>query len=94
MVRHILPNLLDTVAVAAVVAAAQAILAESALSFLGLGVQPPTPTWGNMLQNAQVYVFDAPWLAVWPGLMIFLTILCFQVLADGLRDALDVRVHV
>jgi peptide/nickel transport system permease protein len=94
MLRHILPHLLDTAAVAAVIAAAQAILAESALSFLGLGIQPPAPSWGNMLQNAQVYIFEAPWLAVWPGLMIFLTILCLHLLADGLREAMDVRVEM
>ena len=67
------------------------ILAESALSYLGLGVMPPTPSWGNMLSNAQSYVNRAPWLVVSPGATIFLTVLCLYLIGDGLRDALDPR---
>jgi peptide/nickel transport system permease protein len=66
-----------------------AILTESALSYLGLGIQPPTPSWGNMLQNAQQYLWSAPHLAVYPGAMILLTVLSYNFLGDGLRDALD-----
>ena len=68
---------------------AQAVLTESALSYLGLGVQPPTPSWGNMLSDAQSYVFTAPLLAVWPGLAILLTVLSFNFLGESLRDLLD-----
>ena len=68
-----------------------AILTEAALSFLGIGIQPPVPSWGNMLQNAQDFILTAPRLAFYPGLMIFLTVLCFNFLGDGLRDALDPR---
>jgi peptide/nickel transport system permease protein len=91
MVRHILPNVLDTIFIAAAVGAGQAILAESALSFLGLGIQPPTPTWGNMLQNAQLYIFEAPYLAVIPGSMIFITVYSLHLISEGLRDAMDVK---
>jgi peptide/nickel transport system permease protein len=66
-----------------------AILTESALSYLGLGVQPPTPSWGNMLQNAQQYIFNAPLVAVYPGLLVFGTVLSYNFLGDGVRDALD-----
>ena len=68
-----------------------AILTEAALSFLGFGIQPPVATWGNMLTNAQEYIFTAPWLALPPGFMIFITVLAFNYLGDGLRDALDPR---
>ena len=68
---------------------AQAVLTESSLSYLGLGVQPPTPSWGNMLSDAQSYVFTAPLLAVWPGLAILLTVLSFNFLGESLRDLLD-----
>ena len=68
---------------------AQAVLTESVLSYLGLGVQPPTPSWGNMLSDAQSYVFTAPLLAVWPGLAILVTILSFNFLGESLRDLLD-----
>ena len=67
------------------------ILAESALSYLGLGIVPPTPSWGNMLTNAASYFNRAPWLVVSPGTMIFLTVLCLYLIGDGLRDALDPR---
>lgn len=87
--RHILPQLSSSVIVAATFGVAQAILIESAMSFLGLGVQPPTPTWGNMLTNAQNYIWSAPLQAFFPGVMILLTVLAFNFLGDGLRDALD-----
>lgn len=87
--RHILPQAASTIIVAASLGVAYAILIESALSYLGLGVQPPTPSWGNMLQNAQQYMFNAPLLSVYPGILIFLTVLAYNFLGDGLRDALD-----
>ena len=68
---------------------AAAIIAEASLSFLGLGQQPPAPSWGSMLNSAQRFLTTAPWMAVWPGLAIFLTVLSFNLLGDGLRDALD-----
>ena len=89
--RHILPNALGPVIVAATLGVAGAILVESTLSYLGYGVQPPTPTWGNMLQNAQSEMYAAPWLAIFPGLLIFLTIMAINFVGDGLRDALDPR---
>jgi len=94
IVRHLLPNALAPVIVAATLAVGGAILGESALSFLGLGIAPPTPSWGNMLQRAQEYVWNAPYLAVFPGLFIFITVLSFNFLGDGLRDALDPRLRV
>jgi peptide/nickel transport system permease protein len=94
ILRHLLPNALAPVIVAATLAVGNAILGESALSFLGLGIQPPTPSWGNMLQRAQEYIWNAPHLAVFPGLFIFLTVLSFNFLGDGLRDALDPRLRV
>jgi peptide/nickel transport system permease protein len=72
---------------------ASAILTESALSFLGFGVQPPTATWGNMLSNSLAYTTKDPWLVVWPGLLISLTVLSVFLLADGLRDAMDPRLR-
>ena len=72
-------------------AIAEAVLAESTLSFLGLGVQPPTPSWGSMLNTARGYLQTAPWLALAPGIIIFVTVLAFNLLGDGLRDALDPR---
>lgn len=89
--RHILPNSLAPVIVAATLGVASAILIESALSFLGLGVQPPTPSWGNMLQDAQNYMRESWWLAFFPGILIAITVLSFNFLGDGLRDALDPR---
>jgi peptide/nickel transport system permease protein len=89
--QHILPNALGPVIVAATLGVAGAILAESTLSYLGYGVQPPTPTWGNMLQNAQSEMYSAPWLAIFPGLLIFSTIMSINFVGDGLRDALDPR---
>ncbi|MBV8746914.1 MAG: ABC transporter permease [Xanthobacteraceae bacterium] len=86
---HILPNILPALLVQATLSIAIAIIAEASLSFLGLGQQPPAPSWGSMLNSAQRFLVTAPWMAVWPGLAIFLTVLSFNLLGDGLRDALD-----
>lgn len=94
ILRHLLPNSLAPVIVAATLAVGGAILGESALSFLGLGIAPPTPSWGNMLQRAQEYIWNAPHLAIFPGLFIFITVLSFNFLGDGLRDALDPRLKI
>ena len=91
MLRHILPNVLPLIFVLMAIDVGTIILFESALSYLGLGVMPPTPSWGNMLTNAQSYFFRAPWLVVPPGAMVFLTVLCLYLIGDGLRDALDPR---
>jgi peptide/nickel transport system permease protein len=88
---HILPNVLPSLLVQATLSIAAAIIAEAALSFLGLGQQPPAPSWGSMLNSAQRFLSNAPWMAVWPGLAIFATVLSFNLLGDGLRDALDPR---
>jgi peptide/nickel transport system permease protein len=90
-VRHILPNVLPPLIVQATLAIAAAVIAEASLSFLGLGQQPPAPSWGSMLNTAKNYVENAPWMAVWPGVSIFLLVLSFNLLGDGLRDALDPR---
>jgi len=87
--RHILPNILAPLIVQATLAIAAAIIAEASLSFLGLGQQPPAPSWGSMLNTAKNYVDNSPWMAIWPGLAIFLLVLSFNLLGDGLRDALD-----
>jgi peptide/nickel transport system permease protein len=87
--RHVLPNILAPIMVQATLAIAAAIIAEASLSFLGLGQQPPAPSWGSMLNSAQRFLSQAPWMAVWPGVAIFLTVLSFNLLGDGLRDALD-----
>jgi len=87
--RHVLPNVVGPVVVNLTLTVAAAILLESALSFLGLGIQPPTPTWGNMLAGSKGYVQTAPWLVWFPGLMILITVLCVNFVGDGLRDALD-----
>jgi peptide/nickel transport system permease protein len=89
--RHVLPNIVAPVIVQATLAIAAAIIAEASLSFLGLGQQPPAPSWGSMLNTAKNYVENAPWMAVWPGVSIFLLVLSFNLLGDGLRDALDPR---
>jgi len=88
---HVLPNILPTLIVQATLSIAAAIIAEAALSFLGLGQQPPAPSWGSMLNSAQRFLANQPWMAVWPGLAIFLTVLSFNLVGDGLRDALDPR---
>jgi peptide/nickel transport system permease protein len=87
--RHILPNVVPPLIVQATLAVAAAVIAEAALSFLGLGQQPPAPSWGSMLNTAKNYIDNAPWMAVWPGLSIFLLVLSFNLLGDGLRDAFD-----
>jgi len=89
--RHILPNILAPLIVQATLAIAAAVIAEASLSFLGLGQQPPAPSWGSMLNTAKNYIDNAPWMAVWPGACIFLLVLSFNLLGDGLRDALDPR---
>ncbi|HET7647429.1 MAG TPA: ABC transporter permease [Gaiellaceae bacterium] len=91
LARHVLPNMLSTLIVQATVAIPTAIIGEAVLSFLGLGVQPPTPSWGVMLSDAQSYLSQAPRLAVYPGVAIFLCSLSFNLLGDGLRDVLDPR---
>jgi peptide/nickel transport system permease protein len=88
---HILPNILPALLVQATLSIAAAIIAEAALSFLGLGQQPPAPSWGSMLNAAQRFLTNAPWMALWPGLAIFLVVLSFNLVGDGLRDALDPR---
>ena len=93
MFNHILPNILPLIFVLAAIDIGGIILAESALSFLGLGILPPTPSWGNMLTGATNYFVRAPWLVYPPGAMIFLTVLCLYLIGDGLRDALDPRVR-
>lgn len=87
--RHILPNIMPALLVQASLSIAAAIIAEASLSFLGLGQQPPAPSWGSMLNTAQRFLTQAPWMAFYPGLAIFLTVLSFNLLGDGLRDALD-----
>lgn len=89
--RHILPNVAPQLLVQATLTVATAIIAEASLSFLGLGQQPPAPSWGSMLNAAQRFLTNAPWMAVWPGLAIFVTVLSANLLGDGLRDALDPR---
>lgn len=88
---HILPNAMGPIIVAATLLVGGVILSEAALSFLGLGIQPPTPSWGNMLEDAQsiTVMKQAPWYPAFPGLMILITVLCFNFVGDGLRDALD-----
>lgn len=89
IIRHILPNSIAPIIVSATLGVANAILAEAYISFLGLGVQPPTATWGNMLDGANNYIESAPWLWFFPGLLILLTVLSINFLGDGLRDAID-----
>jgi peptide/nickel transport system permease protein len=89
--RHIVPNAVGPITVSATLTVGQAILLESAMSFFGFGVQPPTPSWGNLLNEATQYLDIAPWLAIPPGLAIFLTVLSVNAVGDGLRDAVDAR---
>ena len=89
--RHVLPNIIPALLVQITLSIAGAIIAEAALSFLGLGQQPPSPSWGSMLNSAQRFLVSAPWMAFWPGLSIFLIVMSFNLLGDGLRDALDPR---
>jgi len=88
-VRHVLPNIVAPVLVQSTLAIAAAIIAEAALSFLGLGQQPPAPSWGSMLNAARQFINQAPWMSWWPGLAIVAVVLAFNLLGDGLRDALD-----
>ena len=88
---HILPNILPPLLVQATLAIAAAVIAEASLSFLGLGQQPPAPSWGSMLNTAKNFIEQAPWMAIWPGISIFLLVLSFNLFGDGLRDALDPR---
>ncbi len=88
---HVLPNVTAPLIVQATLAIAAAVIAEASLSFLGLGQQPPAPSWGSMLNTAKNYIEQAPWMAIWPGLAIFGLVLAFNLLGDGLRDALDPR---
>jgi peptide/nickel transport system permease protein len=94
IVRHLLPNAAAPIIVAGTLSVGSAIILESILSFLGMGIQPPTPSWGNMLQGAQSTMATKPWLAIFPGLFIFLSVMCVNFLGDGLRDALDPRLTV
>ena len=89
MLRHILPNSIGPIIVEATLEFGYAIIEESGLSFLGFGIQPPTPSWGNLLSNAQEHFTKYPWLAIFPGLMIFLSIISINYIGDGLRDAFD-----
>jgi peptide/nickel transport system permease protein len=94
MLRELLPNIVAPIVVAATLNVARAILLESYVSYLGYGIQPPTPSWGNMLNNAQEYLTSAPWLAIIPGAVIALAVTGFNFLGDGLRDALDPRLEL
>jgi peptide/nickel transport system permease protein len=89
IIRHILPNAIGPIIVEATLEFGYAIIEESGLSFLGFGIQPPTPSWGNLLSNAQEHFTKYPWLAIFPGLMIFLSIISINYIGDGLRDAFD-----
>jgi peptide/nickel transport system permease protein len=91
--RHILPNMLPPLIIQSSIAVAAAIIAEASLAFLGLGQQPPAPSWGSMLNAAQRYLSQAPWMALYPGLTIFAIVMALNVLGDGLRDALDPRYY-
>ncbi len=91
VLRHILPMAVSPILVAAALASAQAILLEAVLSYLGFGLQPPTPSWGRMLQESLAHVYDAPWAAIFPGLFILVAVLSLHLLADTLRDLLDPR---
>jgi peptide/nickel transport system permease protein len=93
MLRHILPNALVPVLVSATLGVAGAILAESALSFLGLGVQPPTPSWGNILIDGKANIEIAWWLSVFPGMAILVTVMAYNLVGEGLRDAFDPRLR-
>ncbi len=93
MWRYILPNVFPPILVQATLTVATAIIAEASLSFLGLGQQPPAPSWGSMLNTAKNFLSQAPWMAVWPGVSIFLVVMGFNLVGDGLRDALDPREH-
>lgn len=93
MAFYILPNVIPPILVQATLTVATAIIAEASLSFLGLGQQPPSPSWGSMLNTAKNFLSQAPWMAIWPGAAIFLVVMGFNLMGDGLRDALDPREH-
>jgi peptide/nickel transport system permease protein len=90
-IAHVLPNVVPALIVQGTLAIAAAVIAEASLSFLGLGQQPPAPSWGSMLNTAKNYIDNAPWMAIWPGVSIFVLVLSFNLVGDGLRDALDPR---
>jgi peptide/nickel transport system permease protein len=89
VIRHILPQLIPTIIVWGTLGIATNVMLEASLSYLGIGVQPPTPSWGGMIQQGQSFYRSAPWLVIFPGLAIMLTVFAFNLLGDGLRDALD-----
>lgn len=89
--RHLLPNAMAPIIVTATLILATNLIAEAMISFLGLGIHPPTPSWGNMLTESQTYLINSPFLAIFPGLLILITVLCVNLIGDGLRDALDPR---
>jgi peptide/nickel transport system permease protein len=91
--RHVLPNVMSPFVVQGTVALSQAILIEASLSYLGLSAQPPTPSWGNMLNEGRTYLETAPWISVFPGIAIMMTVLAFNLIGDGLRDVLDPSAH-
>ena len=93
MSRHILPNTLASILVLSTLRVAQAITTEASLSFLGLGVAPPTPTWGSMISDGRVYLRTSPWVAIVPGVMIMLIVMAFNLFGDGLRDLLDPKLR-
>jgi len=93
ILRHVLPNAMAPVLVSATLGVAGAVLTESGLSFLGFGVQPPQPTWGNILTEGRLYIFDAWWLTLFPGLAILAMVLAFNLCGEGIRDALDPRLR-
>lgn len=94
IIRHMLPNAMAPIIVASTLGFGNRVIIEATLSFLGLGINPPTPSWGNMLQNAQGYIWSQPWLAVYPGAAIFLMVLAINFFGDGLRDSLDPRLKI
>ena len=91
ILRHVFPNTLTPLTVQATITFSHAILLESYLSFLGLGIQPPNPSWGSMLQEGRTFLETAPWMSIFPGLAIMLAVLAFNLLGDGIRDVLDPR---
>jgi peptide/nickel transport system permease protein len=93
LVRHILPQLVPTIIVWGTLGIATNVMLEASLSYLGIGVQPPTPSWGGMIQQGQSFYRTAPWLVIFPGLAIMVTVFAFNLLGDGLRDALDPSRH-
>jgi peptide/nickel transport system permease protein len=89
MARHVFPNCLPSLMVLFTMNIPDAILSEASLSFLGVGAQPPTPSWGLLVSNGKEFLFSAPWVAILPGVAIFITVLAFNFIGDGLRDAID-----